>query len=82
MDILYDYYWIASQEICQKYCKNQLFIKMILKDFESGFLKDFYTKCIPILLIIVVLSSCEKKQDKVNVLLSQMTLEEKCGPLI
>ena len=58
-----------------------MFKKMILRDFESGFLKDFYTKCIPILLAIVVLSSCAKKQDKVEALLSQMTLEEKCGQL-
>ena len=30
---------------------------------------------------LVLLSSCARKQDKVEVLLSQMTLEEKCGQL-
>jgi len=33
------------------------------------------------LLIVLVLMSCAKKQDKVETLLSQMTLEEKCGQL-
>ena len=31
--------------------------------------------------LLVVVSSCSKKQDKVESLLSQMTLEEKCGQL-
>ena len=60
----------------------------ILKDFKSRFWKDltalnakhFYTKCMPFLLLVVA-SSCAKKQDKVGSLLSQMTLEEKCGQL-
>ncbi len=52
----------------------------ILKDFKSRFWKDFYTKCIPFLLLVVAFS-CAKKQDKVEALLSQMTLEEKCGQL-
>jgi len=55
--------------------------KRILKDFESGFLNGFYTKCIPLLLLAVVASSCVTKQDKVESLLNQMTLEEKCGQL-
>ena len=50
-------------------------------DFENRFWKDFYTKCIPLLLAIVVVSSCSKMQDTVESLLSQMTLEEKCGQL-
>ncbi len=33
------------------------------------------------LLILLVMVSCTKKQDKVEILLSQMTLEEKCGQL-
>lgn len=53
----------------------------ILKDFESRFLNDFYTKCIPIILLVVVASSCVTKQDNVESLLKQMTLEEKCGQL-
>jgi beta-glucosidase len=53
----------------------------ILKDFENRFLKDFYTKCIPLLLLLAVISSCAKKQDKIDALLPQMTLEEKCGQL-
>ena len=37
---------------------------------------------LPILLIIMALfCSCNKKQDKVEALLSQMTIEEKCGQL-
>ena len=37
---------------------------------------------LPVLLIIMVLfCSCNKKQDKVETLLSQMTIEEKCGQL-
>ena len=60
----------------------------ILKDFKSRFWKDltalnakhFYTKCMPFLLLVVAFS-CAKKQDKVEALLSQMTLEEKCGQL-
>lgn len=34
-----------------------------------------------LLAFIVLFCSCAKKQDKVDVLLSQMTLEEKCGQL-
>ena len=34
-----------------------------------------------VLTIILLVSSCAKKQDKVEALLSQMTLEEKCGQL-
>ena len=34
-----------------------------------------------ILFVILVVCSCNKKQDKVEALLSQMTLEEKCGQL-
>ena len=60
----------------------------ILKDFKSRFWKDltalnakhFYTKCMPFLLLLVAFS-CAQKQDKVEALLSQMTLEEKCGQL-
>ena len=33
------------------------------------------------LLLLLALASCVKKQDKVESLLSQMTLEEKCGQL-
>ncbi len=55
--------------------------KRILKDFESRFLNGFYTKCIPIILLVVVASSCVTKQDNVESLLKQMTLEEKCGQL-
>ena len=37
---------------------------------------------LPILLVLTVLfCSCDKKQDQVETLLSQMTLEEKCGQL-
>ena len=53
----------------------------ILKDFENRFLKDFYTKCVSLLLVIAVISSCARKQDKIDALLSQMTLEEKCCQL-
>ena len=34
----------------------------------------------PLLLLLVFLS-CTQKQDKIDSLLSQMTLEEKCGQL-
>jgi beta-glucosidase len=34
-----------------------------------------------LLLLLAVISSCAKKQDKIDALLSQMTLEEKCGQL-
>lgn len=34
-----------------------------------------------LLVVIVLLCSCSKKQDKVEALLSQMTIEEKCGQL-
>ncbi len=63
--------------------------KKILEDFKNRFWKDlampnityFYTKCIPLLLALVILSSCTEKQDKVEALLSQMTIDEKCGQL-
>ena len=38
-------------------------------------------RTIPILLVVLVFSSCTKKQDRIEALLSQMTLEEKCGQL-
>ena len=34
-----------------------------------------------LLVALVLFGSCAKKQDKVEALLSQMTLEEKCGQL-
>lgn len=61
--------------------ENQMNTNKILKDFESRFLNDFYTKCIPIILLVVVASSCVTEQDNVESLLKQMTLEEKCGQL-
>ena len=67
-------------KIIEKSIEKQMNKNRFLKDFKSRFLKDFYTKCIPLLLLIVA-SSCAKKQDKVELLLSQMTLEEKCGQL-
>ena len=62
---------------------------MILGGSGNGFRKDWAmpkakhlrVKWFPLLLGVVVLSSCAKKQDKVEALLSQMTLEEKCGQL-
>ena len=36
---------------------------------------------IVLLAVVLLLQSCTKKQDKVETLLSQMTLEEKCGQL-
>ena len=38
-------------------------------------------RTILILFVVLVVCSCNKKQDKVEALLSQMTLEEKCGQL-
>ena len=38
-------------------------------------------RTIQILFFVLVVCSCNKKQDKVEALLSQMTLEEKCGQL-
>ena len=34
-----------------------------------------------LLVVLAAFSSCTKKQDKVDALLSQMTFEEKCGQL-
>ena len=38
-------------------------------------------RTILILFVVLVVCSCNKKQDKVEALLSQMTIEEKCGQL-
>ena len=69
-----------SIKIIERSIENQMNKNRILKDFKSRFWKDFYTKCIPFLLLLVSFS-CAKKQDKVEALLLQMTLEEKCGQL-
>jgi len=57
--------------------RNNRFCKIL----RIRFLNNFYTKCILILFGCVLLASCAQKQDNVEVLLSQMTLEEKCGQL-
>lgn len=36
---------------------------------------------VALLAVVLLLQSCAKKQDKIELLLSQMTLEEKCGQL-
>ena len=41
----------------------------------KGVMQSFFV------IVCLLMSSCTKKQDKVEVLLSQMTLEEKCGQL-
>ena len=51
---------------------------------DGGSLSAMTVKGVILSLFVVVcllLSSCSKKQDKVKALLSQMTLEEKCGQL-
>ena len=51
---------------------------------DGGSLSAMTVKGVLLALFVVVclvLSSCAKKQDKVEALLSQMTLEEKCGQL-
>ena len=51
------------------------------KILKIRFLNNFYTKCILIMLGCVLLVSCSKRQDKIDHLITQMTLEEKCGQL-
>ena len=51
---------------------------------DGGFLSAMTVKSVSVSFLVIVcliLSSCEKKQDKVEALLSRMTLEEKCGQL-
>ena len=50
--------------------------------FVSFVIKKEMLRKLPILWVVVVLfCSCAKKQDKIDALLLQMTLEEKCGQL-
>ena len=65
---------IASQEIIENRIQNQK--KSILEDFYMIFERFLVLWTIPLLML-----SCATKQDKVETLLSQMTLEEKCGQL-
>ena len=65
---------IASQEIIENRSQNQK--KSILEDFYMIFERFLVLWTIPILLM-----SCTPKQDEIDRLLSQMTLEEKCGQL-
>ena len=51
---------------------------------DGGSLSAMTVKSVSVSFLVIVcliLSSCEKKQDKVEALLSRMTLEEKCGQL-